>query len=784
MLYAKFYRGEATEHQSDAQFFMCTLICIHVCEGYILPAEHAKSIERRKIMKKKVLSLVLASAMVVSMAACGSSDAPVSSEASSSESVAQSSSSEESTAAEAPKSMAEQIEGMSYDEASTYLFNANMGDYYEAYLAAKDIVDDVDLRWASMAIAEAKLMEDAVLMPFQCRGGNYAISRVAPRTVTPVLYGNDSDRFHQAIITTEPILATDREEMLAKYAELKGTGTYEAWAKEYLTGKGYELTDTYKYFDYDEDPQNWDILATSRAVDNEVLVNTFDGLMEYDVEGVLQPALAESYEVSADGLTYTFKIREGAVWTDSQGRKVADVCADDFVAGMQHMLDACGGLESLVYGVIANAQEYVEGTVTDFAEVGVKATDDYTVEYTLAAPCPYFMTMLGYSIFAPMSRTYYESMGGKFGAEFDNSAASYTYAKDKDSIAYCGPYLITNYTAGNTIVFTASESYWNAANINIHNLTWVWEDGSDPLKIYNDIKSGVIAGAGLNSSALEVAKQDGWFDQYAYVSDTDATSFCGFLNLHRGIFANFNDATAAVSPQTEEDAARTFEAVNNVHFRRALLSSMDRASYMACVVGEDLKYNRIVNSYTPGTFVSLANDVTVDINGTATTFKAGTAYGEIMQAQIDADGVAIKVWDADKQNSTGFDGWYNPENAAAELEIAIAELAEIGVTVDASNPIQIDWPYNASVETTVNRVNAVKQSVEAALGGKVVLNLVACPDANTLNNTGYFAEVGSDMNYDFSDGSGWGPDYGDPQTYLDTILPDYEGYMTKSIGVF
>ena len=113
-------------------------------------------------MKKKVLSLMLASAMVVSMTACGGSDAPVSSEASSSESVAESSSSEE--VAEAPKSMAEQIEGMSYDEASTYLFNANMGDYYEAYMAAKEIVDDADLRWASMAIAEAKLLESESLI--------------------------------------------------------------------------------------------------------------------------------------------------------------------------------------------------------------------------------------------------------------------------------------------------------------------------------------------------------------------------------------------------------------------------------------------------------------------------------------------------------------------------------------------------------------------------------------------------------------------------------------------
>lgn len=115
-----------------------------------------------------------------------------------------------------------------------------------------------------------------------------------------------------------------------------------------LRGAGYTLKDTYNYQLYTQDPTTWDILATSQSVDAEAIVNTYDGLMEYDGEGTLQPALAESYEVSDDGLTYTFHLRKGATWVDSQGRKVADVTADDFVAGMQHMMDAQGGLEYLI----------------------------------------------------------------------------------------------------------------------------------------------------------------------------------------------------------------------------------------------------------------------------------------------------------------------------------------------------------------------------------------------------------------------------------------------------
>lgn len=87
-----------------------------------------------------------------------------------------------------------------------------------------------------------------------------------------------------------------------------------------------------------------------------------------------QPALAESYEVSDDGLTYTFHLRKGASWVDSQGRKIADVTADDFVAGMQHMMDAQGGLEYLIEGIIVNASQYTPGEVTDFSQVGVKSS--------------------------------------------------------------------------------------------------------------------------------------------------------------------------------------------------------------------------------------------------------------------------------------------------------------------------------------------------------------------------------------------------------------------------
>lgn len=607
--------------------------------------------------------------------------------------------------------------------------------------------------------------------------------RMAPRTKDYTLWGSDNDRYHQYVVTTDFIKAEDYNEMRAKWDELKGTGTYESWVKEYLAGKGYTLKDSFS-MPYASDPVTWDGLATSRAADIDAIINTYDGLMEYDVEGTLQPALAESYEVSDDGLTYTFHLRKDVKWTDSQGREVDTVKADDFVAGMQHMCDAQGGLEYLVQGVIKNVSQYISGEVTDFDEVGVKAVDDYTVEYTLEEPCSYFMTMLGYTIFMPMSRSYYQSQGGKFGAEYDSSAADYQYGKDSNSIAYCGPYLVTNATAKNTIVFKLSDSYWNKDNVNIKTLTWLFNDQSDVTKMYTDAKAGTVDYVNLNTSTMETAKSEGLYDQYAVVSDTDATSFMAFYNINRTATANANDGTTAKSTKSDEEIQRTNKALQNVHFRRAISFAADRGAYNAQQVGEDLKYTSLRNTFTPGYFVSLSKDTTIQINGTDTTFPAGTYYGEIVQKQIDADGVKIKVWDAENKTSDGFDGWYNPENAVEELNTAIEELAEEGITIDESNPIQIEYPYPSAVEVYTNKANSYKKSVEAALGGKVVINLVDAVDLDGWYYAGYYVNYGYEQNYDVYDVSGWSPDFGDPCSYLDTMLPDYEGYMTKCFGIF
>ena len=162
-----------------------------------------------------------------------------------------------------------------------------------------------------------------------------------------------------------------------------------------------------------------------------------------------------------------------------------------------------------------------------------------------------------------------------------------------------------------------------------------------------------------------------------------------------------------------------------------------------------------------------------------------------MQAQLDADGYPIQVWDPTADGGAGsgdgFDGWYNPENAQAELALAIEELAAEGVEVSAENPIQIDTFYFAGSETNTNTKQAYKKGIEQTLvdadgNPLVVVNLIGFDDSTVMQYAYYRNSTGAEANFDISHSSGWGPDYGDPQTFLDTIQP--YGYMTKNLGIY
>jgi len=706
---------------------------------------------------KKLLSLLVAVLLVVALAAC-KTQAPT-------------------TTAPSGGDTTTTAKQKTYNEVSSELYNLVLGEFYRTYQNAAN-AKSVSETYALEAIAEAKLYESGVFLPTTSRGGNYAIGRVAPKSVSPCMWGSDEYRYKNAIVADKLITNTDRAALQAIYATQTTGAAYRQAAKAYLTAHGYTVQNEYRV-SYTADNKTWDILASSKQVDSEKLVNFVDGLIEYDQENVMIPALASRWEVSADGLTYKFYIRD-AKWVDYEGNEVADVKASDWVSGLQHMTDAKAGLDWLIDGIVKNYGNYVKDQTYDFSQVGIKADDvENVLTITLEQPTSYFLTMLAYSCFEPLCTSYYESKGGKFGKDFKADDESYLYGKSYQDIVYCGAFLCNEYAANSKYTMVKNVKYWDAANVDIEKVVWLYNDGKDELKAYNDCIAGTLSGAGLNTAAVAKAKEDGNFADYHYVSETNATAFCGFWNINRAQFANAHDDTKLKSTKTEAQIASAKEALLNADFRLAVAFAIDRGAYNAASVGDELKYNRLTNGYTPGNFVKLDETVTVKINGTDKTYPAGTYYGQIVQDQLDADNCPIKYWDATKLVSSGFDGWYNVTNAKAYLAKAIAA----GINATAENPIVLDYPCDVS-PAAIASANAVKQSVEAALEGKVKINVIQAESADDFDDCGYNTEYGYEANYDLYTGSGWGPDYGDPKSYLDTMLPDGAGYMVKTLGIF
>ena len=652
------------------------------------------------------------------------------------------------------------------------IYDAVLGDF-TALMDAAEAAESIDERFILEAKAEAYLLDSAVMIPTTTQGGAYAITRIAYRTIPYANWGNDDDRWGTMVIANEFIKKEDRETMKEAWAmAVAGEGEYNA--AQMLTDMGYTLASDYKTT-FSTAPVTLDWLNTSSQADTEITVQTVDGLVQYSNLGVMEPKLAKSWDISDDGLTYTFHLRDDAKWFTSEGAEYAPVTAKDFVAGFRHMLDAKAGLEWLVDGVIKGATSYyAEGGAWE--DVGYEAADDYTLVVTLEQPTSYFMTMLTYSCFLPICEDWYLSHGGVFGGEELTAASAdtstYTYGQNTDvsSQVYCGPFLLQKLVGDSEIKVVKNENYYDAAKINVNSITWIYDDGGNPAQTYKDTVDGIYASTALTeaSGTLALAKADGNFDKYGYVSDTTSTSYFGGLNLNRGTFELASGACK--SPKTEQQKIDTQTALLNKNFRKALQHAFDKGTYNAVQRGEDLKYASLRNMYTHPEFVQLSADVQ-DADGNE--FKAGTMYGEIVQFYLDQMGCKVTVADA-------CDGWYNPD-AAKEFLAAAKE--ELGDTV--SWPIQIDVVYLGSSANNTAQSQAYKQKVEETLGAEnVVVNLIEATTTEDFYACGYRASNGEAGNFDMFYGSGWGPDYGDPNTYLNTFLGGGAGYMTKVIGLY
>ena len=494
---------------------------------------------------------------------------------------------------------------------------------------------------------------------------------------------------------------------------------------------------TFSYV-YAMDPSSLDYSVTSKSSTSDVIANVVDGLLENDKYGNLIPSLAEDWSVSKDGLTYTYKLRKGVKWYTSDGEEYAEVKAKDFVTGLKHAADGKSDGLSLLQDSIKGLAEYVSGESNDFSTVGVKAVDDYTVEYTLNKPESFWNSKVTTATMLPVNEEFLNSKGSDYGAPTPSS------------ILYNGPYFLKSLTSKSVIEYEKNPNYWDKDNVKIDNIKLTFYDGSDQESLIRSFTQGAYTTARLfpTSSNFESTKQE-YGDKIVY-SPQEATSYYLTVNVNRQSY----NKTAKTD---EAQKTSTKEALLNKNFRQALNFALDRHSYTAQLNGEEGANKIIRNSLVPHDYVQVGEKT----------------FGELAQAELVSYGDQWK----DVALTDGKDTLYSPEKAKAAFAKAKAELQAKGVTF----PIRLDVPVEQTDVIAVQQTNSLKQSIESTLGTEnVIVDVLQMTDNEKMSITSQ-AKVPSQKDYDLN-GTGWGPDYQDPATYLN-ILDAKKGSALKHLGI-
>ena len=481
---------------------------------------------------------------------------------------------------------------------------------------------------------------------------------------------------------------------------------------------------TFSYV-YTQDPDTLDYSISNKKSTSEFTGNAIDGLLEVDKYGNLIPSLAKDWTVSKDGLTYTYKLRKGVKWMTSEGEEYGEVKAKDFVTGLKHAADKKSQAIYLVQKSVKGLDDYVSGKTSDFSTVGVKAIDDYTVQYTLSQPESFWNSKTTMGILMPVNEEFLKSKGDDYGQGTSPS-----------SILYCGPYLIKSITSKSSAILEKNPTYWDADNVKISKVKLTYYDGQDSESLIRGFDNGDYTVArvfpnGSNYKSVEKKHKD----DIVYTDQGSSTYNLSF-NIDR-------QAYEITKKTTDAQKTSTKKAILNKDFRQAIMFAFNRKAYVAQTNGEAGANKVIRNTFTPPNFVQID----------------GQQFGDAVEKDLEAYGDEWKgVSVAD-----GKDTLYNPNKAKEEFAKAKADLQSQGVEF----PIHLDLPTSSTFTEGIKQAQSFKQSVESTLGAENIvidLNMISEDD---LQRVTYFAENASQQDWDLNNNLGWSPDYTDPSSYID-----------------
>lgn len=499
---------------------------------------------------------------------------------------------------------------------------------------------------------------------------------------------------------------------------------------------------------YSSEVTTMNYLVSGATYELVVGANTIDSLVENDTYGNILPSGAESWEVSEDGLTWTFHLRAGQYWYDADGNQKDPVTANDYVAAARYVCDSAMDCANsyLMDGWIVNASELLNYTAALLAnpveqgtevgeeqdlvvdangiiyegsdwnketekydtwtevpavtpeDLGVEAVDDLTLVYHMVKARPYFLTALQFGTYWPAPASLLAELGENYGL-------------DNYSMWFNGAYLLSEFKPNEKRVYTKNENNWDTEHIYIERIEQTCNTEATTLAPelflrgeidYADIGSDIVADWLSDPEKSQMISSSRVIGDYSY--------FFGF-NFEPKFDAEYEPENWAI-------------AVNNENFRKAVFHGINRDEYLAAKYpGDDPSIHKI-NTVTPKGF---------SVNeGKDYVFYGGLA----------------KYTEGES---------FDPELAVQFRDAAKAELEAAGCKF----PIKVPVNYNTSSTTWANCTVVLEQQLEELLGADFI-DIIVVP----YSGSSFLKETRRNGNYALQE-LNWGADFMDPETWAD-----------------